>query len=141
MKDKQAVHRIQKKVIHGHLKAATHIQKHNMKQSPATPTLLFMPSYEIYGHVLLILELDKKAKEMFEMAIMERMGRVQSIVGLARSHAMLGNVKEANYFYNFLQIQLKDADDTNPFIQEAKSWFKSEGNPLKLREQWHWPYL
>ena len=112
-----------------------------MIQSPATPTLLFMPSYEIYGHVLILLGLNEEAKDMFEKALMERMGRAQSIVGLARSHAALGNEKEAIYFYDYLKAQLDEADENNPLLEEAKLGIKLKGNPSILREKWQWPYL
>ena len=141
MKDKKSFERIRKQVLKGHLRTATNIQRNDMVQSPATPTLLFMPSYEIYGHVLLLLDLNWKAKHMFENSLLERMGRVQSIVGLARAHAMVGNIKEATYFYTYLKNQLKNADDYNPFVAEANSWYNSDGNSTILQGQWHWPYL
>ena len=141
MKDKETANRIRKKISDGHLKTATNIQTNNMLASPATPTLLFMPSYEIYGHILLLFDLYTEAKQMFEMALLERMGRVQSIVGLARSHAMIGNVNEATYFYTYLEKQLNDSDDNNPFLQEARNWRTSKETRFMLREQWKWPYL
>ena len=141
MKEKKDLNRIRKLVLGGHLKSATRIQAEHMIQSPATPTLLFMPSYEIYGHVLLLLDLNEDAKQMFEKALLERMGRVQSIVGLARSHAALGNEKEATYFYEYLKNQLDEADKNNLFLEEAKLATKSKINYTAFREQWRWPYL
>ena len=141
MKEKKELNRIRKLVLEGHLNSATKIQENHMIQSPATPTLLFMPSYEIYGHVLILLGLNEEAKDMFEKALMERMGRVQSIVGLARSHAALGNEKEAIYFYDYLKTQLNEADENNPFLEESKLGVKLKGNPSILREKWQWPYL
>ena len=70
---------------------ARDIQKKHMIQSSATPTLLYMPSYEIYGYVLLVEKEYKKAKDEFEASLEERMGRTLSLLGLARAHSMLGN--------------------------------------------------
>ena len=78
---------------------------------------------------------------MFEKALLERMGRVQSLVGLARSHAALGNDKEANYFYDYLKTQLDEADENNPLLEEANFGTKSKIDLAVLREQWRWPYL
>ena len=50
-------------------KKATDIQKKRMIQSSATPTLLYMPSYEIYGYVLLVTKEYKKAKDEFEASL------------------------------------------------------------------------
>ena len=76
---------------------------------------------------------------MFQMAIEERMGRVQSIIGLARSHAMLNNKKEASYFYNYTLNQLVDADKNNAFVKEAKHWMNFADT--HVRGYWQWPYL
>ena len=141
MKEKKELNKIRKLVLGGHLASATMIQAKHMIQSPATPTLLFMPSYEVYGHVLLLLDLNDDAKEMFEKALLERMGRVQSLVGLARSHAALGNDKEANYFYDYLKTQLDEADENNPLLEETNFGTKSKIDLAVLREQWRWPYL
>ena len=112
-----------------------------MTQSPATPTLLFIPSFEIYGHVLLLLDLYEDAKYMFELSIQQRMGRIQSIIGLARSHAMLQNRKEADYFYKYIQDQLSGADKNNPFVEEAQAWLESKGDHSAVHDLWKWPYL
>ena len=141
MKDKKELTRIRKLVQNGHLHKATTIQEQKMIQSPATPTLLFIPSYEIYGHVLLLLGLNEESKYMFEKSLMERMGRVQSLVGLARSHAVLGNQKEAVYFYEYLKNQLDEADENNPLLEEAKLGIKTKANPSILQDVWQWPYL
>ena len=112
-----------------------------MTQSPSTPTLLFIPSFEIYGHVLLLLDLYEDAKNMFELSIQQRMGRVQSIIGLARAHAILQNRKQADYFYKYIQDQLSEADKNNPFVNEAQAWLESEDDDLAVRVLWKWPYL
>ena len=139
LRNHSRINQIRKEVFHGHLQTATKIQKEKMKQTPATPTLLFMPSYEIYGHILLLLEMYGEAQNMFQMAIEERMGRVQSIIGLARSHAMLNNKKEASYFYNYTLNQLVDADKNNAFVKEAKHWMNFADT--HVRGYWQWPYL
>ena len=122
------------KLLTGPLKKATEIQKKFMIQNSATPTLLFMPSYEIYGYVLLALEKYKQAQKMFETSLMERMGRTLSLLGLARSHARLGNTKKAKYFYQYLRTQLQDSDQNNPVGREAENWSES------TRDHWFWPY-
>lgn len=143
LQNKKKLGILRRKVLSGPLKKATDIQQKHMKQTPATPTLLFMPSYEIYGHLLLFLDFNEKAKEMFEKSLKERMGRTQSLVGLARSHAIIGNTEQADYFYGYILTQLHQADDGNLFVKEAKSWVES-GGKLKneeLRKKWWWPYL
>ena len=70
---------------------AAKIQKQLMIQSSATPTLLYMPSYEVLGYVLLAKQRYKQARGMFEASLEERMGRTLSLLGLARAHSMLGN--------------------------------------------------
>ena len=129
------------KAMNGPLKNATKIQKDLMIQSAATPTLLFMPSFEIYGHVLLSLEKYAEAKAMFEDSLQERMGRTLSILGLARAHALLGNVQQANYFYKYLRKQLKKADNDNPMVKEAERWSTSHGQAETLRDQLFLPYF
>ena len=69
------------------------------------------------------------------------MGRAQSLIGLARSHAMLNNTKKADYFYQYIVKQMQSADDNNLFVKEAKIWLASGGDSKGLREQWLWPYL
>ena len=129
------------KVVNGPLKRATEIQKKLMIQSSATVTLLYMPSYEIYGHVLLFFDKYAEAKEMFETSLQERMGRAVSLLGLARAHAMLGNKQQADYFYKYLRKQLRQADKNNPMVKEAKRWSKSSSQAEKLRNRWFFPYF
>jgi len=129
------------KTVTGALRKATEIQKSDMIQSSATASLLFMPSYEIYGHVLLFLQRYVDAKEMFEASLKERMGRTLSLLGLARSHAMLGNTQKADYFYNYLMAQLQEADNDNPVVEEAKQWFQLNGQVEAIRDHWFWPYF
>ena len=129
------------KTVTGALRKATEIQKSDMIQSSATASLLFMPSYEIYGHVLLFLERYVDAKEMFEASLKERMGRTLSLLGLARSHAMLGNEEKADYFYHYLKTQLQQADNDNPVVEEAKQWSQSNGQAEAIQDHWFWPYF
>ena len=127
----------------GAFKKATDIQKQHMVQSSATPTLLYMPSYEIYGYVLLVRKEYEEALEMFEASLVERMGRTLSLLGLARAHSMLGNREQASYFYQYLQTQLQKADEENLAAKEAESWGSSSKSRIaveKIRDTWFWPY-
>ena len=123
-------------IVTGPLRKATEIQTKDMIQSSVTVTLLYMPSWEVYGHVLLVIKKYQKAKEMFEASLERRMGRTLSLLGLARAHAMLGNTKEADYFYEYLQFQLEQSDEGNPVVREAERWLKSK---KALREDWFLP--
>ena len=114
-----------------------------MIQSSATPTLLYMPSYEIYGYSLLVEKDYEKALEMFEASLLEKMGRTLSLLGLARAHSMLGNSNKASYFYQYLQKQLDQADENNLAVKEAENWgssSKSKTDAEKIRDTWFWPY-
>ena len=142
--NKTSLHDVSKIILNGggsYLKEATLIQEQQMVQTTATPTLLFIPSFEIYGYVLLLLDQHELAKLEFEKSIQYRMGRIHSLVGLARSNAMLGNHRQANYFYKFILDQLSDADDGNAFAKEAGVWFESKNDIMMIRESWKWPYL
>ena len=128
--------------VKGPFKKATDIQKKHMIQSSATPTLLYMPSYEIYGYVLLVTKEYKKAKEEFEASLEEKMGRTLSLLGLARAHSMLGNTKQATFFYQYLRSQLQQADEGNLAVREAENWASSSKSKIeaeKLRDNWFWP--
>ena len=123
-------------------KKATDIQKKRMIQSSATPTLLYMPSYEIYGYVLLVEKEYKKAKEEFEASLEERMGRTLSLLGLARAHSLLGSTKQATFFYQYLRSQLQPADEGNLAVREAENWASSSKSKIaaeKLSDDWFWP--
>ena len=127
----------------GALKKATDIQKQHMMQSSATPTLLYMPSYEVYGYVLLVRKEYEKALEMFEASLEERMGRTLSLLGLARAHSMLGDREQASYFYQYLQTQLQKAEEENLAVKEAENWRSSSKSRIaveKIRDTWFWPY-
>ena len=123
-------------IVTGPLQKATEIQTKDMIQSSVTVTLLYMPSWEVYGHVLLVFEKYQKAKEIFEASLERRMGRTLSLLGLARAHAMLGNTEEADYFYQYLKIQLEQSDEVNPVFREANGWLESR---KALREDWFLP--
>ena len=133
--------KISKMVMNGPLKKATEIQRELMIQSSVTQTLLFMPSFEIYGHVLLCLGKYKKAKAMFEASLQKRMGRSLSLLGLARAYALLGNVQRADYFYKYLRKQLKNADNDNPMVKESEQWAMSHGLSETLLDQLFLPYF
>ena len=78
---------------------------------------------------------------MFELSLKERMGRTLSIAGLARSHAILGDISKANYFYTYLKNQMLEAHETNNLLNEATSWLTSGGNIDSVLDQLRWPYL
>ena len=123
-------------------KKARDIQKKHMIQSSATPTLLYMPSYEIYGYVLLVTKEYKKAKDEFEASLEEKMGRTLSLLGLARAHSLLGSRKQATFFYQYLRSQLQHADEGNLAVREAENWASSSKSKIaaeKLRDGWFWP--
>ena len=123
-------------------KKARDIQKKHMIQSSVTPTLLYMPSYEIYGYVLLVTKEYKKAKDEFEASLEEKMGRTLSLLGLARAHSLLGSRKQATFFYQYLRSQLQHADEGNLAVREAENWASSSKSKIaaeKLRDDWFWP--
>ena len=113
MKEKKELNRIRKLVLEGHLNSATKIQEIHMIQSPATPTLLFMPSYEIYGHVLILLGLNEEAQIQLLNCIYliyrasSRASRTLHIIvlvlitvyAMGPSIKYVGNLKGANIFF------------------------------------------
>merc|ERR1719186_15202 len=111
-----------------------------MKQTYLTVTLLFIPSYELYGQVLIMLEEYEEATEMFEKSLLNTMGRTNSLVGLARSHAMLGHEEDADYFYGYVKDQLSQADEGNLYLQEINQWFKTK-SPQDIRPFFAWPLV
>ena len=115
---------------------AVQIQREHMIQSSVTVTLLYMPSYEVLGYVLLALDSYEAALEMFENSLVEKMGRTLSLLGLARSHRMIGNEEKADFFYGYLQRQLQEADENNPIVAEAMS----SDSPSEAKQKWIWPY-
>jgi len=121
------------------LKNATAIQD-QMKQTYLTVTLLFIPSYELYGQVLLMLEEYEEAAQMFEKSILNTMGRTNSLVGLARSHAMLGHQEDADYFYGYVKEQLEGADKGNLYVREVNKWFKNK-SPQEIKSFFKWPLV
>ena len=60
-----------------------------------TSRRLIDSSNKVLGFVLLAFEKYNAAKLMFERSLEEKMGRVWSLVGLARSHTMLGDSTKA----------------------------------------------
>ena len=116
-----------------------------MVPSSRNPPSVFLTSHEIYGHVLLLLKRYTEAKEIFEENLQKRFGRTLSLLGLARAHAMLGtklgHKKKADYLYEYLRTQLKDAGEDNPVIKEAKRWVNSNDHAEKLRDHWILPYF
>ena len=99
---------------------------------------IFIYPYEIYGHMLLFLERSVEAKELFGESLLDSMvGRAISLLGLARAHAMLGNTKQATFFYRYLRDQYQKAAKDNPVVIEAEGWLKTE----KRIDNWFWPYF
>lgn len=80
---------------------------------------------------------------MFEQSLIKNMGRAHSLVGLARSHGMLGNMEQAVFFYGYLRDQMTHADKGNLFAKEADTWLNApDGLQFNLtRPLWKWPYL
>merc|ERR1719186_1135149 len=126
-------------IMKTYLKNSTEIQD-QMKQTYLTVTLLFIPSYELYGQVLIMLEEYEEATEMFEKSLLNTMGRTNSLVGLARSHAMLGHEEDADYFYGYVKDQLYQADEGNLYLQEINRWFKTK-SPQDIRPFFAWPLV
>ena len=134
--DEKCKKKLSEQVIVKPFRKATQIQKEYMIQSSATVTLLYMPSYEVLGYVFLAFENYKYALDMFENSLKEKMGRKLSLLGLARSHLMIGNKEKAKYFYDYLATQLQEADENNPIVAEAMS----SDSPSEAKQKWIWPY-
>ena len=80
---------------------------------------------------------------MFEASLEERMGRTLSLLGLARAHSLLGHSERADFFYQYLRGQLRDADEDNLALMEAVNWAnasKMNTSPQTLRQDWFWPF-
>ena len=75
------------------------------------------------------------------------MGRTLSLLGLAQAclaqaHFLLGNTKQATYFYHYLSSQLQHADEGSLAVREAENWASSSKSKIaaeKLRDGWFWP--
>ena len=133
--DNECKKKLSEDVIVEPFRKAVQIQKEHMIQSSATVTLLYMPSYEVLGYVLLAFEKYRDALAMFEASLVEKMGRTLSLLGLARSHSMIkGNEEKADFFYGYLKTQLQEADENNPIVAEAMS------SAEKQKQKWIWPY-
>ena len=79
---------------------------------------------------------------MFEASLEERMGRTLSLLGLARAHSLLGHSERADFLYQYLRGQLRDADEDNLAMKEAVNWAnasKMNISPQTLRQDWFWP--
>ena len=50
--------------------------------------------------------------------------------GPARAHSLLGNTKQATYFYQYLSSQLKHADEGNLAVREAENWASSSKSKI-----------
>ena len=80
-----------------------------------------------------------EARRLFVRSLQERVGRTKGYVGLARSHAALGNHKEASFFYHVVLDQLGEADRGNRHVQEARIWL-GRGMLVHIKQYWAWPY-
>lgn len=121
---------------------AVRIQKTEMVQSSATPTLLYSPSYEVSGYCSLLTGATDQARRLFEASLGERMGRTLSLLGLARAHSLLGHSERADFFYQYLRDQLRDADEDNLALMEAVKWANASKLNISsqtLRKEWFWP--
>lgn len=120
------------------LEGATQIQRDSMLELSITPTVLFLPSFEILGNAYLLLGKDyiSKAQQAFEESIKKRMGRTHSLLGLARAHAKQNHMDQATYFYKYIVDQLQYADSGNPFLLEAQEFLSGQRDKV-VRE---WPY-
>lgn len=122
------------KIVTGPLRNATQTQKKLFKNKRE---VFFILPTEIYGHVLLFLERFSDAKKMFEQSLLDYgVGKAISLLGLARSHLMLGNTKKATFFYKYLRDQYSKADKDNPVVKEADSWITE-----RKIEELFWPYF
>ena len=77
--DEECKKKLSEDVIVEPFRKAVQIQKEHMIQSLATVTLLYMPSYEILGYVLLAFEKYEHALDMFEKSLVEKMGRTSAV--------------------------------------------------------------
>lgn len=126
------------KDVFAHLDTATHIQREQMRELAVTPTVMFIPSFELYGHVLLLLGGThvQKAEEMFEEAIKQRMGRTLSVVGLARALALQKQTDKASHFYKHVEQQMRYSDAGNRLALEAHQFLHGRSHEIS----YEWPY-
>ena len=81
----------------------------------------------------------EEARRLFVRSLQERVGRTKGYVGLARSHAALGNKEEASFFYQVVLDQLEEADGANRHVKEAREWMET-GEVWEVKQYWSWPY-
>ena len=81
----------------------------------------------------------EEARQLFVRSLQERVGRTNGYVGLARSHAALGNKEEASFFFQVLLDQLEGADGGNRHVEEARVWMET-GDVGRIKQYWAWPY-
>ena len=86
----------------------------------------------------MFLERYDEAKSLFEESLLNNnVGRTISLLGLARSHAILNNTKKGRFFYQFIKDQYSEADKDNQVVKEAETWLDTNSK----QAEWFWPYF
>ncbi|GLC40026.1 hypothetical protein PLESTB_001519300 [Pleodorina starrii] len=115
----------------------------NVSRSTTLPSLKIAPTPEFYGRLLDATGGNSTlAKQLFMQCLDELPGRMQCLLGLARSTIKLNDLPSATSIYSKLQTQCALGDKTFPALLEARSRTASPPPPAKkgllrrsLREQ------
>ncbi|MFZ1746493.1 MAG: hypothetical protein WAU17_11260, partial [Nitrospirales bacterium] len=82
------------------------------------------PTHELYGEILLGIDLPKEAQQQFERSLLWHPNRARSLLGLARAAAQMGHIQATRQAYaTFLSIW-SQADSDLPELQEAKQFIQ-----------------
>ncbi|MGB5054435.1 MAG: tetratricopeptide repeat protein [Nitrospirales bacterium] len=91
---------------------------------PSGPPDLIKPTHELYGEILLGIDLPKEAQQQFERSLLWHPNRARSLLGLARAAAQMGHIQATRQAYaTFLSIW-SQADSDLPELQEAKQFIQ-----------------
>jgi tetratricopeptide (TPR) repeat protein len=96
--------------------------------APSGPPRILKPTYELLGEVYLKANEPLKAKENFAISLKRHPNRVLSLIGLARSAKLNGNIKEAKEHYDQLILILQHARQEHPARVEAKKFLEQTEN-------------
>ncbi|KPK22582.1 MAG: hypothetical protein AMK69_19535 [Nitrospira bacterium SG8_3] len=89
------------------------------------PPALIKPTHELYGEILLFLDLPQDAQQQFEKSLLWHPNRARSLLGLARASARMGDLHAARQAYaTFLNIW-NQADPDIPELDEAKQFLQN----------------
>jgi tetratricopeptide (TPR) repeat protein len=96
--------------------------------APSGPPRILKPTYELLGEVYLKANEPLKAKENFTISLKRHPKRIRSVIGLARSAEMSGDIKEAKEHYGQLMLILRHAGQEHPGRIEAKKFLEQIKN-------------